>query len=200
MPVTQNLKMIMNNRMLFMEEGMNQTKKLIYNAFMKLYDKQEYEKITVKELCATIPIARTTFYSYYDNIDDVKNEIEDYMIQGLLEVTEQVSHGNISEMDFMKFLDATQVYIEANRKWIYIFLVKQINNRFVDKWKNAICENFKKRYPEKQNHQNYELISEVVASATIGAYTYWLRFPNKVEKEDMKKIIKKALDAVVQVI
>lgn len=179
---------------------MNQTKKSIHIAFMELYDRQDYEKITVKELCANTPIARTTFYSYYNNIDDVKNEIEDSMINDLLEVTKKISQGDILNMDFMKFLDATQVYIEANREWIYEFLVKQVNYRFIDKWKSAICENFKKRYPEKQNHRNYELISEVIASATIGAYTYWMRFPDKVEKEDMKEIINQTLDAVVQII
>lgn len=179
---------------------MNQTITSIQNSFMELYDKQEYDKITVKELCSLTPVARTTFYSYYNNIDDVKNEIEDQIINGLLEVTETISEGNVPDMDFMKFLDATQIYIENNWQWIYEFMVKQVNYRFIDKWKKAICGNFKKRYPKKQSNRNYELISEVIASATIGAYTYWMKFPDKVKKEDMKKIIQRALDAVVQVI
>lgn len=179
---------------------MNQTIEAIHIAFMELYGKQEYEKITVKELCAHTPVARTTFYFYYNNMDEVKNEIEDRIINGLLEVTENISKGNISGMNFVEFLDATQAYIEANWNWIYEFMAGQVNYRFIEKWKKAICGNFKKRYPEKQSNRNYELISEVMASATIGAYTYWMRFPDKVKKDDMKEIIKRALDAVVQVI
>lgn len=32
--------------------------------------------ITVKGLCAAVPVARTTFYSYFNNTDDVRREIE----------------------------------------------------------------------------------------------------------------------------
>ena len=49
---------------------MNQTIASIQNSFMELYDKQEYDRITVKELCTLTPVARTTFYSYYNNIPD----------------------------------------------------------------------------------------------------------------------------------
>lgn len=179
---------------------MTQTKKSIQQTFMKLYNKYDYNKITIKSLCENIPIARTTFYSYYTNIDDVKCDIEDQLIHGLLEVTHNISKGNIPNMDFMLFLDATQSYIEENWDWIYIFLVKQENHRFINKWKNAISDNFRKRYPLKQNIKNYELISELIASATISAYTYWLKYPNKVKKEDMKTIIKETLDAIVKII
>lgn len=184
-----------------MEGGrMNQTKKSIQASFMKLYNRYDYDKISVKDLCANTPVARTTFYSYYNNIDEVKWDIEDKIIRGLLEVTESVSQGNLPDMDFMIFLDTIQIYIEENWEWIYAFVVKQVNHRFIDKWKQAICGNFQKRYPEKQNIQNYGLISEIVASATIGAYTYWMKYPDRVKKGDMKDVIRKTLDAVVQII
>lgn len=49
---------------------MNNTKAAIHDAFLKLYRSKPYEKISVKELCATAHVARTTFYSYYDNLND----------------------------------------------------------------------------------------------------------------------------------
>lgn len=183
-----------------MEKHKGETIESIQTSFMALYEKQKFEKITVKELCANTPVARTTFYAYYNNTDDVKNEIEDRIIDGLRQVTDTISQGNIPEMDFIKFLDATQAYIEANWTWIYAFMVTQVNQRFIDKWKAAICDNFKKRYPQKQSIRNYDLISEVVASATMGAYIYWMKFPDKVKKEDMKEVIKNALDSLIQVL
>lgn len=179
---------------------MNSTIQSIQSAFMDLYHKHAYDKITVKDLCIHTPIARTTFYTYYDNIDDVKNEIEDLLIKGLLDVTEQVSLGDVSHMNFKVFLDATQSYIEKHWDWFYSFMIQQINERFIDKWKEAIKYNFSRKYPDKTTIHNYDLISEVLASATIGAYTYWMKYPDKVNTEDMKEIIIKAINALIEVI
>lgn len=179
---------------------MNETKNAIHKAFLQQYISNPYEKMTVKDLCITTPVARTTFYSYYDNINDVKNEIEDNLIQGLLSVTQNVSHGNLPEMDFLEFLDATQMYVENHWEIFEAFIVKQPNYRFINKWKSAIKNNFRKRYPQKQAMKNYELVSEVIASATMGAYEYWLQYPNRVKKEDVKKLITKALDTITEIL
>ena len=48
-------------------------------------------------------------------------------------------------------MDETEGYIKKNWSYIYAFLVRQPNLRFIQKWKEAIKENFSKRYPDK-NH------------------------------------------------
>lgn len=48
------------------------TKESIQKTFIKLYSKMDYDRITIKELCIQTPVARTTFYSYYSNIDELK--------------------------------------------------------------------------------------------------------------------------------
>ena len=37
------------------------------NQFMKEYAGKDFSAMTVKGLCATVPVARTTFYSYFIN-------------------------------------------------------------------------------------------------------------------------------------
>ena len=51
------------------EEYIVDTKGAIRQQFMKEYGKKDFAAITVKELCAGTPVARTTFYSYYNNTD-----------------------------------------------------------------------------------------------------------------------------------
>lgn len=63
------------------------TKDEIKMEFLKLYTEQGYDKINIKELCARIPIARTTFYTYYSNVDEVKSEIEDEVIAQLVKTS-----------------------------------------------------------------------------------------------------------------
>ncbi len=46
---------------------MNDTKQAIHTAFISLYRKHFFNQISVKELSIQTPVARTTFYSYYNN-------------------------------------------------------------------------------------------------------------------------------------
>lgn len=56
---------------------MNSTKRAIQTTFIDLYRKKSYDQMNVKELCVQTPVARTTFYEYYDNLGTLKAEIED---------------------------------------------------------------------------------------------------------------------------
>ncbi|MCY7190914.1 TetR/AcrR family transcriptional regulator [Streptococcus gallolyticus] len=176
------------------------TKENIQQTFVRQYAQKDYAMMTIKDLCAAVPIARTTFYTYYDNLDDLKTEIEDNLIMGLLNVVNEIADGDIEKMIFAEFLDATQCYIQAHWDTFDTFLIRQPNLRFIDKWKAAIKQNFKKRYPDKISLPNYDLIAEMLASATISAYSYWMQNPSKVNTEEMKKLITQALESIVKLL
>ena len=174
------------------------TKESIQKAFCELYAKKEYNCMTVKEVCLKAPVARTTFYSYYQNIDEVKNEIENNLISGITQIALNLSKGNMETLDFSLFLSQTMDYVQKNRKEIYLFLITQPNARFIVKWKKAIKKHFHLRFPEKTNLSNYELISETVASGVIGAYSYWLKNPDKVDSDKLNHIVVSMLGHIAQ--
>lgn len=168
--------------------------------FMNQYRRKAYEKITVKGLCAETPIARTTFYSYYENIDEVKENVEDKLISGILELAETLSCGNLPDMDFSLFFDEIMKYIMKNWDRCYAFLIIQPNYRFMEKWKGAIKYHFKKRYPEKVQVPNYELVAEVIASAVLGAYVYWMKNSEKVDINRLNMITVTSLNAIKNIL
>ena len=172
-------------------------KEAIKKEFIQIYSKKEYSCITVKEVCINTPVARTTFYSYYQNIDDVKNEIEIDLIAGITQIALNISNGNIQTMDFSIFISHTMQYIKQNWKEIYVFLIIQPNVRFISKWKDAIKKHFLLRFPEKNSIPNYELISETIASGVIGAYSYWLKNPEKVDVDKLNEIVVSILDSTI---
>ena len=180
------------------EEGyIVDTKDAIRQQFMKEYGKKDFAAITVKELCARTPVARTTFYSYYNNTDDVKCEIEDGLISGLLTVAETISAGNYPDMDMENFMDETESYIKEHWTYMYAFLVRQPNLRFIRKWKDAIKHNFRRRYPNKRHAKNFDAISEIMASSVISAYTYWMEHPDTCSIAEVKPLIEKLLESLV---
>lgn len=88
----------------------------IKNEFIKEYIRMDFSKITVKGLCSSTPVARTTFYSYFENTDDVRCAIEDDIISGLKGVMEDISKGDLPGMDFNVYMDAIESYIKNNCK------------------------------------------------------------------------------------
>lgn len=179
---------------------MNTTKEAITTAFIKLYMQKPYEKITIKELCQKAPVARTTFYEYYENLAQLKAEIEDRTIQGILELADQTCDENITNIDLTKYFLNVFTYIKENWSVNEAFLVKQPNYEYIEKWKKALKYHLKCRFPQKVTIPNYDLIAEVIASGVIGAYIYWMKHPEQVEPSKINEISVKALNALMDII
>ena len=60
------------------------TKRSIVNAFIQLRAKKPLEKITVKELAEVAYINKATFYTYYQDIYDLSEQLEDECITNML--------------------------------------------------------------------------------------------------------------------
>lgn len=65
------------------------TKKMIREAFLELLSGKDIRHITVRELCERAQINRGTFYKYYFDVYDLKEQIENEL---LLEFAESVNH------------------------------------------------------------------------------------------------------------
>ena len=65
------------------------SKKAIHDAFLSLRAKKELQKITVKELCEKAMVNKSTFYSHYNDIFDLEDQIENEVIHS---VVNSISH------------------------------------------------------------------------------------------------------------
>ena len=167
---------------------MNSTKRAIQTTFIDLYRKKSYDQMNVKELCVQTPVARTTFYEYYDNLGTLKAEIEDELIGGILKIAKATAGGSFVEMNLNVFFAQTLDYIKSHWEENYAFLVAQPNLAYIAKWKDAIKYHFRLRFPEKDAVPNHGLIMEVIASAVIGAYTYWMEHPDEVDTQKLAEL------------
>ena len=173
------------------------TKESIQKTFIKLYSKMDYSSITIKELCIQTPVARTTFYSYYSNIDELKSDIEISFLNGLRSLVFHFQKQDLEFIDLHEFLKYSMMYIENNWETVYAFLVIQPNNCFIDKWKSYIKEHFKIHYSEKQYKDNYKLISEMIASTAIDCYRYWMQNKAEVNDEKLFQMIQSMINSIV---
>lgn len=172
------------------------TREAIRSEFMRMYAHERVDRITVKGLCAAVPVARTTFYAHYRNVDDVLAEVEDELLAGLAEVTERVSGGDLPNMDFADFLDETLAFVGQNRDDVHALLVAQPDARFIRRWKDAVKANIALRYPQARTLPNWDLLAEMTASAVMGAYTWWMEHPGATGETEAKRAVARAVEAI----
>lgn len=173
------------------------TKQAIQEEFIKLYSQKEYNNITIKELCCRTPVARTTFYSYYQNMDDLKTDIETDLLNKIHDITLRFKIRDLSFIDLHEFLKYTMLFIKNNWSVIYAFLITQPNIRFIALWKEDIKKHFKLHYPKKENCHNYELLAELISSSAIQCYCYWLRHPEEIDDEKLFELVQKTIATMI---
>jgi len=170
----------------------------IEEALLSLLDEKELHKISVKEICEKASVARSTFYAYYDVIDDCLLVIENRFLRNIIELTMRLEgYEKIDKVD-LSFFEDTLKYIQENQKTLYLFMIKRYNARFINKWKDAIKYHLYQRMSIQINEKNRELTLEIIASVAMGAYTYWLRNPYDIDVAYVKHLIRKTIEGYTE--
>ncbi len=176
------------------------TRELIRKVFAQSYLKGGLRGITVKQICMQTPIARTTFYFYYDDLYAVLDEIIEYMIDGIYQINESFRYFDFSDYRKGKkekaklHLKETLDFIQSNHLY-FLALVNNSENTFIFRWKQIIKRHFREKYQEEHIHtNNLELVLEMIASELIGSYTYWANNMAQITLEDfmeahMKRVL-----------
>lgn len=170
----------------------------IEQALLALYAEKDLYQISVKELCSKANVARSTFYTYYDVLDDCLLEIENRTLRELLVLNDAISgQEKISELD-LSFYRHTIAYIKAHQALLSLFLLKRPNYRFIGKWKDAIKYHLYSRMPSNENERNKGLTLEMLAAQLIGAYQYWLQNPYDLDFAYVEKLMRKTLEVYIE--
>lgn len=103
------------------------TKNAIRQAFFKLVDERDYDKVTVAALAREANIDRKTFYLHYASIDDVVDEIIRENVGRIVAVLEreQGAKGERSWLDVENFftllsMDLAHSFVESRRRVFHL--------------------------------------------------------------------------------
>lgn len=154
---------------------------------------KEIYRISVKELCNQAHVARSTFYSYYDNVIQLKEQIEDNLICQLLKLNDDLNDAAIDWETGFPFFQNTCHFIEKNKQVFYTFLIATPNVQFIQKWQAGIKYHFWNRFFNGVNRKNEKLILEIISSHAITVFTYWLKNPYDVDIDSLNLLIMKTL-------
>lgn len=165
-------------------------------SLVQMLDGTRMSDISIKELCKHAFIARSTFYAYYNNLDEVLEDIENEILYQLIHMNSQLMDRRVKETGEMFFYSETLSMIEEHRATFYTLLVSNPDYRFIGQWKQAMKYHFWERLKPGEEIKNTELVFELTASAAIGAYTFWLTHPYEVDVSGTYKILSDILSAL----
>lgn len=178
------------------------TKKSISTAFKELIQEKEMSEISISELTKRANITRSTFYMYYQTVEDVRSEIEN-------DIIDNITH-SLSETDLLHSL--------ANPYTLFTTLAEEIaqqdeNNRYIlsssnsgqllDKINTKVTEivmNFIKENDVVSDPARAKYIVAFVMAGTAECFKIWFNHKSSLTLEELclriSEIVKDALPLV----
>ena len=165
-----------------MDLRIERTRKCIKDAFIELRKTKPIEKVTVKELAALASINKATFYSHYNDIYDLSEQLEEETIHSILETIPHidclVSNPPLAIKELTDALKnnlaITSILFSGSREGLYALKLEKVI-------KNQIF----KQYPEFENDLRWNLILTILIQGGYQAYT---SYSSKDEEETQNLI------------
>ncbi len=167
-----------------MDARIEKTKKKLKSSVLQLLKKKNLEEITVKELCDTANINRSTFYVHYGNVVDVfeeiTNEIQDMMKKRMA----KIEHGDLYEY--------LGVYFDTARKNRVVFLTihkSDINHPMIQEMTRMYAEYFHINVYVPKGTENLEY--NYMLSGFFGMVRAWLENGCKEDNAELIQVLER---------
>lgn len=176
------------------DRGTIKTKNNIIKALTELMIEKDYTEITVKEVSERANINRKTFYSYYDCLDDIVDDLQ-------VEITERIikfyrEYNNNPNVNIASYIDAFNSMLNENYELYKRIIVansyKFFSRNIKDLLKVAFIRHYKKATGVKP--EILDLCAEYVASGLAKMYKVWFEDPKDITLTELSNL---ALNIVV---
>ena len=174
--------------------NIRRTKTALQNSLIKLMKNRSILRISVKEICDTADVGRSTFYVHYENQYDLLEQIELECLLGFekaLAMNEPLRKYNTHEIThiFEKMLQ----FIEDNINFIQILLSENgeisFQRKFIHRL-NCYFKNAKKHYVNNSiDEKTSECYSVFFINGVIALIQYWLKNKMHIPIPEFAKMI-----------
>ena len=174
-------------------------------ALITLLEKKDFEYITIKEICDTAGVNRSTFYLHYDNISDLLKETTRYIIDKHLayyeidkqRISQQFETCQREELLFItdEYLTPYLTFIKDNQR-LFKVSIKQFHSMHMDEVYGRMFEHIFSpiltRFCVPEVEHAY-----VMKFYLIGVFAIVMEWLDKSCSEDLKTVIKIIINCVM---
>ncbi len=158
-----------------MDRRQKKTRDAIFNAFMELLSKENYNQITVQEIIDAADVGRSTFYAHFETKDYLLKEFCEELFDHMIET----AHGHYTDAHreaggsiFLHLL----IHIKENNQNIATLLSSQNNDIFMGYFKNGLKEVIMSQYGDSDLVKKSGLPEDYLVnhiSTSFVATVYW---------------------------
>lgn len=161
----------------------------LQDGLVQLNKEKDLHQISIKELCGRAHVARSTFYTYYNVINEVLEDVENTLISDMRKLNQGFERKvDLKEEDLMFFQDIL-AYVKQKQDIFKLFLIERPNMQFINKWKSEIKYIMWERTFSQKDVRNSAFILEMVAAQVVAAFTFWINYPEQVDLSGVTKVV-----------
>lgn len=168
-----------------MDLRIERTKRSIKNAFLELRAQKPLNKITVKELSERAFINKATFYSHYNDIYDLADQLENEVINNIL--TSIPYQKNMIEQPKYAVETIAKAFLSQNELIHVLFSENQFST-LAGKIEKQIKHNINTIYSEYKNNLEWEILLTILIQ---GCFYAFLSYSKDVDTQHLIDIIGK---------
>ena len=166
------------------------TQMVLRDSLIELMKEKSVSKITIKELCETADINRTTFYTHYTDQYDLLRHIGEETLSWAREILATFSK-KPNKKDMIQNLESIFRYFSENRNHLQVLMSEQGDLDFQKKLLTTIYEQFVIS-PSNTDGTNLligELYFIFIVNGSIGLIQHWLKNGLNESPREMAEII-----------
>ena len=139
-----------------MDIRVEKTQAAIKNAFLEIRAKKPIERITIKELCASAKINKSTFYSHYDDIYDLSEKMQVEMVSDVMNII--ANDPEFTVVNSAAFVRSLFYALSTKMALISILFSGREQACLIDRLAEGIRELVFREYPEFRNDIQKQLL------------------------------------------
>jgi AcrR family transcriptional regulator len=166
------------------------TRMVLGEALMELMKIKAISAISIKEICATADISRSTFYAHYKDQYDLLKKIEEETLGAINGILHKHDYDN-NRYGALQMVEEMLHYIAENNKSIHVLLSENGDINFQkDLFRSMYQQNVMKfptgKIPDEETRQYYFMFIE---SGTVGLIYHWIKCNMNKPINELAKII-----------
>jgi AcrR family transcriptional regulator len=172
------------------------TRMILQNSLIELMKERPVSKIGIKEICALAGVSRSTFYTYYENVYNILEQIEEetfLYFEGV--VNQHASQIKLSNKEKAAMYQRNLQYIIDNSNSVKVLLSENGDINFQEKFFQKFitkAQNILRSNSDNPSLGNiYEGYSVFIVHGAIGLVQYWLKNNMHIPIPEMAKMLVK---------
>lgn len=157
------------------DKRVRRTRKLLRQALAELMLEKEFKNITVTDLVRRADINRGTFYTYYRDVYDLREKVENEIIDSLRAAIQDGLPTAAAEASMTPLIEQAVQCLENNRNLAYALLCDKAMGSFEEKLMSVIEDFCRLLHPPANEADHYSIW--FIAAGCIGLLKKWMIEP-----------------------